>query len=166
MNKILTLAVLLQMVLTASAQSIEGKWKTNLTEDGISIPCTMTFNAKGGVTLHMTAKQSDPQIGTVHIAIKGVGTYKVDGKELTVTMEPKKSKAEVTRIEFTNSLKVAMVAQPGLDKQVIDMMNDQLRGDVDNMVKDMPMTGKITITELTDKKMTLSDGKNTFVLTR
>ena len=167
MKNFLTLAVLLQMVLTVSAQSIEGKWKANIKDDsGINIPCTVTFTNKGGMTLNANIKQSDPQVGTVHIALKTAGTYLVEGKELTITLNPKKSMVEVTRIDYTSTLKMAMTSQPGLETQILNTMNEQLRSEAANMVKEMPMNGKMTINEQTDKKMVLTSGKETIVLTR
>lgn len=166
MKKALTMATLLLLALSASAQSITGKWKGSFQEDGINMPYTMSLNDKGTIVINITAKDTDPQIGTVHMAIKVAGTYKVANKVLSVTLNPKKYSAEVTKIDFNNALKVAILAQPGMDREILNMANEQLRNSSQNMAKDIPFSGDINIKELADKKMVLSKGEDTFVLTR
>ena len=166
MKKLLSLATLLLLVLSASAQSITGKWKGSFQDDGINMPYTMSLNNKGTIVINITAKDTDPQIGTIHMSIKVAGTYKVANKVLSVTLNPKKQSAEVTKIDFNNTLKAAMLAQPGMDREMINMVNEQLRGSTNDLVKDVPFSGDINITELTDKKLVLSKGNDTFVLTK
>jgi len=166
MKKLFALAVLLQMVLAVSAQDITGKWKTTITDEGQSIPCTMTFSAKGALTVNASMSQKDPEVGTIHINVKFISSYKQEGDKLTVTADPKKSYAEVTSIDFNTALKVAMMAQPGMDKQVVDMMNQELRKRSGDMVKEAPLDGEVTIKEVTDKKLVLVNNGTKIVLTR
>lgn len=166
MKKLLSLATLLLLALSASAQDITGKWKGSFQDEGKTVPFTMTFNAKGTVNVNITTQDSDPEIGTIHLSVKVGGTYKVTDKVLSVTLNPKKYSAEVTKIDFNNQLKVAILAQPGMDREVLNMVNEQLRNSTDNMTEDIPFSGDINIKELTAKKLVLSKDKDTFVLTK
>ena len=165
MKKIISLAALLLLALSVSAQSILGKWKTTVVEDGEKIPMVITFKDKGVMTISSQTKQSEPEVGTIHISLKVNGTYKQDGNKLFVTLDPKKSRVEVSRIDFNTSMKAMLLVQPEMEQQVIEMMNSELRKHSGELVKEMPLAGDITIKELTDKKLVLT-GEEDVVLTR
>ena len=89
---ILTSALLFAAIITLSAQSIIGQWKTIVDNDGEKINVVMNFAKDGKFTLAMSQSIKSPEIGELQLLINMPGTYKMkDAKNMVVNLETNKT---------------------------------------------------------------------------
>lgn len=151
------------LVLIASmsmqAQSLVGKWKTQLTENGQKMDCVFTYKENKTFNMKMKVAANDPEVGTIHMSMSTNGKYvhKADSSKLELTMNAKSARLDIDRIEFASRLRTTIGMVPGMEETVRKELNKTLDGRKDELLESIPANGMMIIEKLTDTELVLKD---------
>lgn len=168
-RQITFLALMLLAVMSISAQSLEGTWKTatETDEDGDKATMFFTFQSGGKLTWRILMAASDKETGNFEMSMIIPGTYVRNGNRLSLRVVPKKATCKVEKVEFLGEYK-ELAKDPAMKAKVLDMLQDAMSKEMKKeFAKENPFDGDVTISKLTATELTLKeDDGDIFVLTR
>lgn len=126
-KKMIVLAMMLSLaVLGASAQKLDGKWYADqafknlfeLDEDSLQMDCVLTFDGQK-IEIAMEVSESDPEIGTIKMAISLPGTYKRSGNTVTTAFEKNDLQFDIVDIQSNDPEMQELMKEGGDTRQLI-----------------------------------------------
>ena len=160
MKRICNMAMLLMMAVTMQAQSlVGGSWFMREKDDATDMKMYVSFTDKGEVFIRVEAFDDIPEVGPSLTTAKMPGTYKRNGNKVTIRLNTKDSSL---RIEPAIHVDLPPgVSNEGVQKigEKYQMLNQIAQHRKEDLMKDMTLSGKLTIYELTDQKLVMDDQK-------
>ncbi|MCR5679753.1 MAG: lipocalin family protein [Prevotella sp.] len=155
-KRIVIFALMLMAAVGMQAQSLNGTWKTTMTEDGQKMDfyfifTQSTLNMKGVVSM------DDPEVGKIVVSVKVPCTYTRNGNKLNVKTNPGQAKLNIDKMEFTPEIAGAIGQSPELKKMIEDQMKQAMESSKGEIVDGFPSGGELSIVTLTSTKLSLRD---------
>lgn len=155
-KRIAIFALMLMAAVGMQAQSLNGTWKTTMTEDGQKMDFYFIFtqtslNMKGVVNMN------DPEVGKISVSVNVPCTYTRNSSKLTVKTNPSKAKLNIDKIEFNSEIAAVISQSPEVKKLVETQMKQAMESSKSEIVAGFPQSGQLTILTLTSTKLTLRD---------
>ena len=163
------LPLMLMAVMSISAQSIIGTWKSATTtdSDGDKQSYAFTFNQGTKCTWALILEMKDPDVGLFEFQLDIPGTYTQKSNMLNVHFDVKKAKGKITRMDLKGELAEAVKGNPEMKKTVEAMAQQLVDKEIKQGFKDeTPFDGDVQIKKLTDTQLQLSDGDDDVQFTR
>ena len=120
-------ALMLMVAVGMQAQSLNGTWKTTMTEDDQKMDFYFIFT-QSTLTMKGVVSQFDPEVGTITVSVQVPCTYTRRANNLTVKTNPRQAKLNIDKMNF-----------------------------VGEIVSEFPQSGDLNIVSLTATKLTLRD---------
>lgn len=140
---LLSFALLLTTALGVQAQSLEGKWVTQIKEKGQKADFYLTFEKKElEMKLVLNANQDDFKI---KLSVNMEGTYTLKDNILNNKFSSKKTKIKIEELEAKGEIGDQLKENPEMKELVVKMLQKELEKNSDELVKNIPAGGKLTI---------------------
>ena len=153
-----TLVLIIASIVTVNAQSLTGKyWCTMVPdEDGQQLALEMKFENNGACEITIATVQDMKESGmkmSFAIELDIPGTYKLDGKDLSVNLNNEKAKIDLdVDIEGVDAQTKAMMIKmikPELEKGKAEAKKE--------LLKELPNMGNMKIVSLDNHRLILAD---------
>ena len=165
-QKFLALTMLLFAAISMQAKSVEGTWKTSMTEEEQQIDFFFTFS-EGVASVKAFITMTSAEVGTCVISFTCPGTYELKGDKLNLSADFKNAELNFDKIDFIPEIANAIKEQPELEEQVKGLLKLATAGFKEGISEDLPFAEDLDIVEFTDTKLALRDKDGeTITLTR
>lgn len=168
-KRVTLLALMLVAVMSISAQSLIGTWKTAPTKDkdGDITSWCFIFGQGTQFTLKMTMETSDKEVGDIVFGLTMPGTYKKSGNSVSIKVDPNKSKGKIEKMNFTGEMATLVNESPEMKKTVMDMLQKQVDTELTKSFADqLPFDGDLEIIKLTSTQLDLKSDDEVMKFTR
>ena len=122
------LTLLLTTVLTLSAQSLNGTWRTFF--DDQSNPhgyfLYYTFSGSSSVTVKMTMRANDESVGVLDISVTWKGTYQRSGNTLDIKLEWDKPQSNVDNAVWSKDMALEFHRNPGMEELTRALISEKM----------------------------------------
>ena len=144
MNKLLlSFALLLMTALGVQAQSLEGKWVTQIKEKGQKADFYLTFEKQEvEMKIVLNVKQDEFKM---KLSVNLEGTYTLKDNILKNKVDSKKTKIKIEELEAKGEIGDKLKENPEMKELVVNMLQKELEKNSDELVKNIPTGGKLTI---------------------
>lgn len=146
MKALKTICLLLTMIAVCACESYKeqlvGKWESDqLTEDGVTVKVTLTFQKSGQLNAFLTFDGRDDSEG-VEVGVKGTvrlhGTWEIEGENLTFDLDKNDMVLNIDDVYSPDSetnamLKFAMQEDPSILTQMKQEMKNELRNSIEEI---------------------------------
>lgn len=160
MNKLLlSFALLLMTALDVQAQSLEGKWVTQIEEKGQKADFYLTFDKKEvEMKIVLNAKQDEFKM---RLSINMEGTYTLKDNILNNKIDSKKTKIKIEELEAKGEMGDQLKENPEMKELIVKMLQKELEKNSDELVKNIPTGGKLTILSNDGETLVIIGSDNT-----
>ena len=154
------LTVLLCSVMNLSAQNynLEGRWVTDLSDEGEST--TLIFLFEGNELTQAVYSESNVEdVGLVGIIVATPpAPFKLEGNKLTVTYDASEADYHVTKTEFNEKLQETIKMAPSMENTVKELLDKAFDSQKEEMCKTVMFKGELEIISCTDEgELTIKD---------
>ena len=149
-------ALMLMVAVGMQAQSLNGTWKTTMTEDDQEMDFYFIFT-QSTLTMKGIVSQFDPEVGTITVSVQVPGTYTRRANNLTVKTNPRQAKLNIDKMDFVGEIAEAMKQSPEVKKMITDQVQKVMEESKGEIVSGFPQSGDLSIVSLTATKLTLRD---------
>ena len=165
-KKIWIICLMAFLSISASAQSLIGKWISDVEKDNDgTMVFIFNFKDKTNLEISVECEVSDEDM-VMSFGFTVPGTYKLNGDELNLSLNGKDAKIEIKKLDFkgelAESIKNNSEMKEAMEKLIMAGIEDQKDGLVDKT----SMDGDLKISELTDTTLKISDGDDVTVFKR
>ena len=164
------LTVLLCSVMNLSAQNydLEGRWVTDLSDEGESTSLIFLFEGNE-LTQVVYSESTIDEIGLVGIIVATPpAPFKLEGNKLTVSYDASQAEYQVMKTEFNEKIQEAIKQTPSMENTVKELLDKAFDSQKEEMCKTIMFKGELEIVSCTDEgELTIkdTDGENyTFYL--
>ena len=155
MKKVLLLLLMAVMTIgKLSAQDVQGEWVTTFADEEQSVAFTLGFNKDKTANIRVVIDATDEEIGNMTMRIELVGTYSVEGDQLTLKSDSKNAELKLIGMKLKGEMGDA-VKDPQMEKMIRGMIEQQLNSQKVDMLSSVPINTTYTIVSLADDKLTL-----------
>ena len=164
------LTVLLCSVMNLSAQdyNLEGRWVTDLSDEGEST--TLIFLFEGNELTQAVYSESNVDgVGLVGVIIATPpAPFKLEGNKLTVSYDASQAEYQVMKTEYTEKVKEIIKQAPSMENTMKEILDKGFESQKEEMCKAVMFKGELEIVSYKDEgELTIkdTDGENyTFYL--
>ena len=144
--------------LSSSAQSIIGKWVSDLEKDGDgNMVFILNFKDKKNLEIGVECDMNDDDMA-MNFSFVVTGTYQLDGDILKLALNTDDMKFDIKKMDFKGELAETIKENPEMKETIQKMVMDAIEGQKNEIVDELPLDGELTISELTDTSLKISEG--------
>ena len=141
------LTVLLCSVMNLSAQdyNLEGRWVTDLSDEGEST--TLIFLFEGNELTQAVYSEATPP-----------APFKLEGNKLTVSYDASQAEYQVMKTEYTDKVKEVIKQAPSMENTMKEILDNAFNSQKEEMCKTVMFKGGLEIVSYNDDgEMTIKD---------
>ena len=162
-KRILFLAVVSIVAMMAQAQSLEGKWKSEQTDEKGKMNIAMLIS-ESDLNLKLTATLDDTE-GTIVLSVSLPCNYSREDSKLFVIPHMEEAKVNLEKMEFKGELADSLEANPEMKEFLKAIVIGTLDEKKKDLLKEFSLTNvELQIVSQTDSTLCIRDDKDKEIL--